>query len=475
VSITLEFRGAGDAAFRAVVGSGLVGLRAALAERERSLPAHVEAEFEAWLACGDPKRGFAWLSCDDCRHARRIAFSCKRRGFCPSCAGRRMAERAAHWIDRVIPVVATRQYVLTVPWKRRYLLARRPDLANGVLRVTLRAITQWQRKATGRRRGQSGAVVAIQRFGSALNLNLHFHIVHLDGLYDRGGDGRLHFFRAPASTEDIENLVVEIALGAERWLAAQGFAGEAEDSTLDDDDDAQALLQQASLLGQLATGPRAGARVRRVQRIGGIDIPLPPRCATVNGYNLHANVAFPASDRDGLERLCRYVLRPALAAGRVERLDDGNVRVGLKRAWSDGSTAIELTPTELAGRLAALVPPPRAHQVVYAGVLAGHAAWRKEVVPRPPQMDDAARAEARARKLARKGNTSDRDEDVTPGWAELLRRVFAVDGWLCPGCARPMRLRAVVVDPRATSRVLGGLQRATGPPGERGEREVQGA
>jgi hypothetical protein len=291
------------------------------------------------------------------------------------------------------------------------------SLANGVLRVALRAIARWQCKATGRRRGRSGAVLAIQRFGSALNLNLHFHIVHLDWVYDCGGDVRLHFFRAPPTTEDVENLVVEIALGAEHWLAAQGFAGEAEDSTLDDDDDAQALLQQASLLGQLATGPRAGARVRRVQRIGGIEIPLLPRCATVNGYNLHANVALAASDRDGLERLCRYVLRPPLAASRVERLDDGNVRVALKRAWSDGSTALELTPSELAGGLAALVPPPRAHQVVYAGVLAGHAAWRKEVVPRPPPMDDDARAEARARNLVRKGKTRERDGEPTPGWA----------------------------------------------------------
>jgi hypothetical protein len=90
-------------------------------------------------------------------------------------------------------------------------------------------------------------------------------------------------------------------------------------------------------------------------------------------------------------------------------------------------------------------------------------------------MDDPARAEARARKLARKGKGSDRDGEVTPGWAELLRRVFANDGWLCPLCARPMRLRAVVVDPRATSRVLRGLQRATGPPENNDAREVQEA
>ncbi len=52
-----------------------------------------------------------------------------RAGWCPSCGGRRMAVRAAHWVDRVFPHVRIRQWVLTFPWARRWLLARRPELA----------------------------------------------------------------------------------------------------------------------------------------------------------------------------------------------------------------------------------------------------------------------------------------------------------------------------------------------------------
>ena len=121
--------------------------------------------------------------------------------------------------------------MLTVPWKRRWLLSRRSDLADGVLRVALQRIESWYKNATGRREGKSGAVTAIQRFGSALNLNLHYHMVHLDGLFDRGADGALQFFHHTPTTEDIEGLVVEIGLASERWLARQGFAGEAEDSS----------------------------------------------------------------------------------------------------------------------------------------------------------------------------------------------------------------------------------------------------
>ena len=63
-------------------------------------------------------------------------------------------------------------------------------------------------------------------------------------------------------------------------------------------------------------------------------------------------------------------------------MEDGQVRIGMKRVWSDGTSAIELSPVELVEKLAAIIPPPRANQVIYAGVLAGNAAWRKEVVPK---------------------------------------------------------------------------------------------
>lgn len=388
-----------------------------------------------------------------------------------------MAERAAHLVDKVLPRTATRQFVLTVPWKRRWLLARRSDLADGVLRVALRRIESWYKNATGRRGGRSGAVTAIQRFGSALNLNLHFHIVHLDGVFDRGADEALHFFQHTPTTEDIEGLVVEIGLSCERWLARQGFAGEAEDRAEEEEDDAQGVLQLASLSGAVATGERAGKRVRRVVVFGGKEYALGPRCAGFDGYNLHANVAFAASDRGGLERLCRYVLRPPLAVDRIERLEDGRVRVGMKRVWSDGTGAIELSALELCEKLAAIVPPARANQVLYAGVLAGNAAWRAEVVPKVPSSTEAER-EARAslrlvKRAAKRGRVKVAD-DAPPGWAELLRRVFGVDGWACPDCGKRMRLRTVVVGSPASTTIVTGLLRSTGPPAPRRGGDDQG-
>ena len=137
-------------------------------------------------------------------------------------------------------------------------------------------------------------------------------------------------------------------LGTDAGARCRRFPDSAED-----EDDAQGVLQVASLSGTVATGERAGKRVRKVVVLGGKEFALGSRCAGFDGYNLHANVAFAASDRGGLERLCRYVLRPPLAVGRLERLDAGRVRMGMKRVWSDGTSAIALSPLELC-------PPDRA-------------------------------------------------------------------------------------------------------------------
>ena len=156
-------------------------------------------------------------------------------------------------------------------------------------------------------------------------------------------------------------------------------------------------------------------------------------------------------------------LLPPLAKDRLQRRDDGSVVVGFRRVWSDGTAAIVLSPLELVERLVALVPPPRANQVIYRGVLAGNAAWRAEVVPSPPPETPEAAKARRAKRLTRHPRM--RLAGERPSWSDLLERVFRVHGFACPGCGGPLTLRCVVVNPAATRRILDGLRRATGPPG----------
>jgi hypothetical protein len=87
------------------------------------------------------------------------------------------------------------------------------------------------------------------------------------------------------------------------------------------------------------------------------------RQAHLDGFDLHANVAVAANNRDGLEQLARYVLPPPIAQERLSRTADGRVLLTLKTEWSDGTTHLVFDPIELLERLAALTPRPRINLV----------------------------------------------------------------------------------------------------------------
>jgi ribosomal protein S27E len=138
----------------------------------RPLPDFVEEEFDAYLKCGRMEEGFLRLRCEQCHAEKLVAFSCKKRGFCPSCGARRMAETAALLADEVLPERPLRQWVLSLPMALRFLLAIHPAVLSKVLRVVYRTISGHLLAKAGltRAAGNTGAVTLIQRFGSALNL-----------------------------------------------------------------------------------------------------------------------------------------------------------------------------------------------------------------------------------------------------------------------------------------------------------------
>lgn len=154
------------------------------------LPRFVEQEFRDFLRCGCLAAGFARFRCGACGLDRLVPFSCKGRGFCPSCGGRGMTERAAHLVDQVFPDVAVRQWVLSLPHRIRYLLAWDHELCRAVVAVYLRTVLGFLRRRARREAvldGRSGAVAIIQRFGGALNLNVHIHALVLDGVFAKDG------------------------------------------------------------------------------------------------------------------------------------------------------------------------------------------------------------------------------------------------------------------------------------------------
>ena len=106
----------------------------------QGLPAFVQRAFERYVACGQLAHGFSRVRCGKCGDDRLVAFACKVRGLCPSCDGKRMTELSAHLVDSVLPKVAVRQWVFTVPFALRYLLAWNAPLRTAVLGAFLRAV-----------------------------------------------------------------------------------------------------------------------------------------------------------------------------------------------------------------------------------------------------------------------------------------------------------------------------------------------
>ena len=105
-----------------------------------------------------------------------------------------MAERAAHLVDHVIPDVPVRQWVLSLPHPLRYRLAWDHDLCRRVSAVFCRAVSRLLSdlaRAAGLEQPRGGAVAVIQRFGGALNLNVHIHALVLDGVFARDAVGDL--------------------------------------------------------------------------------------------------------------------------------------------------------------------------------------------------------------------------------------------------------------------------------------------
>lgn len=181
-----------------LVGQHYPEFAEAMGAHGKPLPGDVEREFEHYLKCGRLEHGFLRVRCEDCHAERLVAFSCKRQGFCSSCGAWRMAKSAALLVDDILLPLPMSQWVVTFPHPLRFLFATCPEVMTRVLGIVYRTLAGHRIKQAGfnQRDACSGAVTLIQRFGSALNLNPHLHMLLLDGIYVTQGYGCIpHFLR----------------------------------------------------------------------------------------------------------------------------------------------------------------------------------------------------------------------------------------------------------------------------------------
>ena len=399
-----------------------------------AVPEYVEREFRKYLACGILAHGFARGRCANCGHDVLIAFSCKGRGVCGSCNGRRMAELAAHLTDHVFPVQPVRQWVLSVPKRLRYFLQQDPATATAVLHIFLRALeTELRRVSPGAGpKARFGAVSFLHRFGGAINANFHYHCCVLDGVFALDAAGTVRFYEAIELTQErIDAVQGKVRRRVLKAFVRRGWL---------EPDEAQEMLQW----------DHAG------------------------GFSIDASVRIEAWDRAALERLLRYCARPPFANDRLEWDDPAQQTVlyHLPKPAPDGRLVLKLQPLELIDKLVALIPPPRRHRHRYHGVLAPNAPWREQITA--DANEQAHLAERLEQTVAEKAQSDATDDAESKPfnrprsrylWAVLLARIFEVFPLTCARCGQEMRIIAFVIEAASVQRILDHIGEPSTPPG----------
>jgi hypothetical protein len=362
-----------------------------------------------------------------------------------------MQGTATHLVDRVLPRVPMRQWVLSLPRWARFLLARDTALITRTLNLALRCIFARQRlraRRLGVRDMRAGAVTFVQRFGSALNLNVHFHCVVPDGVWARAGGG-VRFVPLPGLTDDDVTQVLRRIERRVRALLKPRLDAMRADARPPD----ALAASQAESVSALRGKPPVANQTKQL-------------AAYHQGFSLHAGVHLHANDRQGLAHLCGYGARPPLTQERLSVLPGGKLAYRMKRRLGDGREVLILEPRELLRRLATLVPPPRAHLVRYHGVFGPASKWRKEIVPDPPPRACLAAVSDPSDAVPQPQPESkpSRPLDSRIPWSELLLRVFREDILACP-CGGRRKVIAFINERPVIEKILGHLGLpTTGPP-----------
>jgi hypothetical protein len=272
------------------------------------------------------------------------------------------------------------------------------------------------------------------------------------GVFAQNNNGDVVFRPVPPpSKRDVQTLVKQIARGTEKLIAKR--------AQREFDDEGPALLaqEQAKSLSESSFG--GGGKFKVTEHAS-------RRPAFFFGYSLHAERIVNSEDRDGLEKLCRYASRAPIAKSRLFLADNGQVVVKLKRPLQDGRRELRFGQVELLQKLAILIPPPHKNLTRYFGVFAPAHRYRADVVAigrEPAALDQ---------EITSKNESPMRKRGLP--WAELLRRVFAIDILKCDQCGGDMKIIAIIPASEATEAILDHLgidthhNSATGPPPEVG-------
>ncbi|MFH1008015.1 MAG: transposase [Candidatus Latescibacterota bacterium] len=280
---------------------------------------------QEYLQCGILDYGFARVRCPECKHEYLVAFSCKARGFCPSCQSKRQAEFAAFLTEDVLAPVPHRQVVLSVPRRLRPYFFHHRTLLSKLARCGYETVRDLIREALGMPACAPGAVVSVQTFGSLLDFHPHLHMLATWGGFDKSGT--FHPVESVPSEDTVSRLFRHNVL---KMLLREGAIGE-------------------EIVENMLSWNHTGF---------GADI----------GPALASDVSADRPTRTRLETLPAYMVRAPVAAGRISEEEDGSVIYKAIRIHPrHGADSRRFDPLDFIAQIVLHIPDVHEKTVIYYG------------------------------------------------------------------------------------------------------------
>ena len=428
---------------------------------------HILYVIQKYLDCGDPHLGFARVKCSGCNTEYLLPFSCKCRGFCPSCHQRRVMEFGEYLHEEILLDVPHRQWVFTIPKRlrpyfmhNRKLLAKLSRCAWQVMSDYLRTSVAADVTDEGIKPGlvagkaccspmqpglvagkaccspmqpglvagkaccspmQPACVIAVQTFGELLNFNSHLHIIASDGCFT-----------------DIGKFIEGIFPNADDLLV-----------------------------------PFAKAVLKMLRKEKVISLAVINNMSTWqhSGFNIHCGSPVSFSDTDAMERLARYIVRAPISQERLKYIPANKSENGIGKAVYEGKTTyrVETFPAvDFLARLVTHIPNKQEQTVRYYGYYSNKSRGMRAkaeaasleadaasgAADNPPAIADSPADNIVSLADNRSALTRKRFKKY---WARLIQKVYDVDPLKCLKCGGKMRIISFIEAEAVIKKILSHL------------------
>ncbi|MDX2438075.1 MAG: transposase [Acidobacteriota bacterium] len=384
----------------------------------------VDEQVLRYLDCGLFENGFARIRCPDCAEEYLLAFSCKTRELCPSCAAKRSAATAVLLAEDVLKEVGHAQWVFVIPKMLRPYFLHHRELLGGLSRAAWETVLELMTAAVDDETFRPGMVAVVQTAGDMGNFHPHMHALVSRGGWTRDGE----WMPVPYVDEHSAELLFRHKV--------------------------MRLLQDEGLLSEERT-----------------ELLLSWRHT---GFSVHNRVTVEPEDQPAVERLARYIMRPPISLERMVWDGVGEVRYRRKRGHESPGLEEREVETfdklEFLARVIMHIPAPRRHLIRfygwYSNVSRGKRRLRGEAAGSACPSGEGQAPSGRAKK--------DQGPDTRAlrrSWAQLIKRIYEIDPLVCPSCGGEMKVVAFIIDHAVVDKILTNLKRRAeykrerGPPG----------